>query len=257
MIVFISSRTGLSDCRSLLLAWMMFFLSGSVLGDGQSVPLEAGETASGFPYALIGMVLSEIDEGSQALIKHHETGELVVMGIGEELQGYVLVEIHSDRVNLCRGGRSYSIFLRGSRLLIDTMPVSGGLAGERKIPPELQMLMGIPFSPVRKEEKILSRSEAGRRILQDWARITQETKLTAYRWKGEIHGFRLAAVPSNSLLTEMGLQSNDVIVRINGREWRRIEELFSLYSQLDTAAQIELVVLRNGAFLQYLYILKD
>ncbi|MCK4834573.1 MAG: hypothetical protein KAT12_07335, partial [Gammaproteobacteria bacterium] len=64
---------------------------------------------------------------------------------------------------------------------------------------------------------------------------------------GKQIGYRLQPQQKGQLLSELGIQANDVITRINGVELNKPQNGISALRKLSTAKNLNIVVKRNGA----------
>lgn len=69
-------------------------------------------------------------------------------------------------------------------------------------------------------------------------------------------GFQATKVKQDSLFSNLGLETGDIIKSINNKELNSISDLVSVYSQLDNLNQIELNLERQGQLVYYYYELK-
>jgi serine protease Do len=63
---------------------------------------------------------------------------------------------------------------------------------------------------------------------------------------GSIHGVALSRIPDGSLLTDAGLQEGDILTEVDGVAIDSLASLMALYPRLQTATDVQAVVLRKG-----------
>ena len=66
-------------------------------------------------------------------------------------------------------------------------------------------------------------------------------------------GVRMSQVPAGSLAQKLGLQSGDIIRKINGQKITSTGDLARIYTQFSTLSLIQAEVLRSGAMVQLSY----
>jgi type II secretory pathway component PulC len=66
-------------------------------------------------------------------------------------------------------------------------------------------------------------------------------------------GVRMSQVPAGSLAQKLGLQSGDIIRKVNGQKITSTGDLARLYTQFSTLSLIQAEVLRSGAVVQLSY----
>jgi type II secretory pathway component PulC len=92
----------------------------------------------------------------------------------------------------------------------------------------------------------LSRADVDRRLSLELDRILAETALVPVTNEGRVVGVALRRIAQGSLLTEVGLQPGDVITELNGTAIDGIATLMALYGRLQSASELDAVVLRQG-----------
>lgn len=77
-------------------------------------------------------------------------------------------------------------------------------------------------------------------------RILSETAIRPFTEDGRVVGVRLTRVAQDSLLTEAGLRSGDVLTSINGTEIDGMATLIALWPRLQAASSLQASGLREG-----------
>jgi general secretion pathway protein C len=82
--------------------------------------------------------------------------------------------------------------------------------------------------------------------LQDLTKIGMQARIVPNYEAGKYHGFRLVGVRPDSLYRAIGLQSGDLIKRINGQEIDTPNRAIQLFEELRSSASIALDLERRG-----------
>lgn len=82
--------------------------------------------------------------------------------------------------------------------------------------------------------------------LKDLNKILQSALVSPYYEGGEFKGYRVARMKDDSPLKKIGLQTGDMIARINGNDLKSPEILFNMLSQIDDIDAISVDMIRNN-----------
>jgi type II secretory pathway component PulC len=174
---------------------------------------------------------------SIALIRRAAGGRAQILRVGQEIHGYVLVEI-------ARG----TARLRGPREDL-TLTLAGA-------PVEAARKENDPANASPESEWIrraFPRDVARARLEKEIPVILSDTDLTPRIEDGEVRGLSVARLPDGTLLSETGLLPGDVLVSINGEPLVGIEALWDLIARLVDQDEIRIVVRRRGEVLKLAY----
>jgi len=204
--------------------------------------------------SLVGVIVSEDASSSLAVLKNENTGNTVILRVGENISGLTLVEVFENRVILRKGNQTFQIFLgRGSLVKAQEMPPQN--LPEVILPPrEKESKKEESEMNVTKKEFI--RAEVLRRFEAEWPVIVNETRFLPNLVEGKVSGFKITNLPQKTILSDVGIQENDIIKEVNGMELNDMQAIFSLYSQFKDESRFEVSLERNGKLIRFLYILK-
>lgn len=87
--------------------------------------------------------------------------------------------------------------------------------------------------------------------------LASQAAIVPYFQKGQPAGFRIYHIRPNSLYQKLGLTNGDVIQRINGYEFTSPQKALEAYSNLMSAKNLSVEVLRGGKLQNYSYEIKD
>ncbi len=198
-----------------------------------------------FPFAppesaelvLDGVIVAENPANSVALVRRAGSGRAHVLRVGQELQGYVLLEVAKGFVRLEGRDSELRLFLAGA-------PASSGTEDEEP-----------PAESGESEwiRRAFPREVARRRLEKEIPVILSETDLTPRVEDGEVRGLSVARLPDGTLLSESGLLPGDLLVSINGQPLVGVEALWELLPRLVDQDEIRVVVRRRGEVLKLAY----
>jgi general secretion pathway protein C len=100
-----------------------------------------------------------------------------------------------------------------------------------------------PAAPTR---RVLDRREVTG-ALNDPTRLLTQAQAIPYLSDGKLDGFRLYNVVPSGFFDKIGLQTNDIVQRINGVELRDPGMLLSLFQQLRNERTVRVDMVRNNA----------
>lgn len=179
---------------------------------------------------LRGVLAATPAELASAIIAQGKAGKEDIYSIGDKMSGGVLIkEIHPTYVVLERNGQ------------LETL----------KLPKE----SGVDkIQSNRVSQRRRSSGSAGSALKQVRADILKNpTSFGKYalpvlvKENGKQIGYRLKPQKEGELLAELGIQSTDVIIEINGIKLNQQKNAINALNKLSTAKNLDIVVKRNGA----------
>ena len=197
--------------------------------------------------SLIGVIVSENTSSSVAILRNEESGRVMILGIGEKISDLVLTDIFKNRVVLKGEEKSIEIYIGGNNLADNK--------GKNQNKP-LKIETNAQRINNRPQTREFSRSEAVKRVLLEWPLIMKEIRFAPHFIDGKICGFKINKIPEESILSEIGINKNDVIKEINGVELDSMETLFYLFNKLRNETRLEIIIERDGEPISLVYILK-
>ncbi|VAW55548.1 hypothetical protein MNBD_GAMMA05-2119 [hydrothermal vent metagenome] len=181
---------------------------------------------------LKGVLAATPQELGSAIIAKGKSGKEDIYSIGDKIQsGVEIEEIHPDHVVLNRNGRSEILKLQKISGLGDL----GASASRGKA---LSSRGGTPAAALK---------EIRGNILKNPTSFGEYALPVVVREKGKQIGYRLQPQKKGALLTELGIQSSDIITEINGVKLNKPQNGISALRKLSTAKDLSLVIKRNGA----------
>ncbi|HEX5635524.1 MAG TPA: type II secretion system protein GspC [Gammaproteobacteria bacterium] len=166
-----------------------------------------------------------------AIIAQGQNGPEDFYGIGDQLSGAILREVHADRVILERNGRFETLRL----------PEEFGANSFTPEPDDSgSAMISNPSSP----GEVLSNIR--QKVLRNPTAFGEYAIPLPYNENGRLRGYKLQPQGDTSLFDAVGLTADDVILEINGVELNDPTKGIKALRSLQRAKSIDAKVLRNG-----------
>jgi general secretion pathway protein C len=185
---------------------------------------------------LKGVLAATPMEMASAIIAQGKNGKEDIYGIGDKMPGGVTIkEIHPEFVMLERNGRLETLKLQKISGVgnLKSSSRSGFNAGANNA-----YTKGSPEAALKKIRS---------NILKDPTSFGEYALPVVVKRNGKQIGYRLQPQQKGDLLSELGIQKNDVITQINGVKLDKPQNGISALRKLSTAKNLTIVVNRNGA----------
>jgi len=171
---------------------------------------------------------------ASAIIARGKNGKEDIYGIGDKMpDGVIIKEIYPERVVLERGGRLETLKLQ---------KISG--IGNLKSSRNLYSSRSGRYSRGSPEAAL---TQIRNNILKNPTSFGDYALPVVVRENGRQIGYRLQPQSKGQLLSELGIQKNDIITQINGVKLDKPQNGISALRKLSTAKNLNIVVRRNGA----------
>ncbi|MCF8028051.1 MAG: type II secretion system protein GspC [Desulfobacteraceae bacterium] len=96
------------------------------------------------------------------------------------------------------------------------------------------------------EEPVSISSQQMNETLQDANTLRRQVRIRPYFENGRPAGLMLSGIRSESVFSEMGLESGDIIKSINGQQIRSVEDAMTFYENIQSSDEVELEIERSG-----------
>ena len=100
------------------------------------------------------------------------------------------------------------------------------------------------------------RDEIEKRLEAELPLIMKEARFVPNMVKGRVSGFRITRLPSQSILSEVGIRRNDVVMKINEVELNSVEGMLDLYMKFRNESRFEVTIERSGKIIRIQYTLR-
>jgi general secretion pathway protein C len=181
----------------------------------------------------VGVVVASSPDRSVAILQSE--GRTRVVSVGEQVFGGRLLAVTRDRVTLVFDGERVDVRV--------TREAESEIAEAPRTPPA-------PPPQTERDEvaplRVMKREDVHQRLGLEMNRILSETAIRPVTEDGRVVGVRLTRVAQDSLLTEAGLRSGDMLTNINGTEIDGMATLISLWPRLQGASDLRVQGLRDG-----------
>ena len=184
---------------------------------------------------LKGVLAAEPMSKASVIISLGKNGKEDIYSIGDQVASATLKEIYADRVILQRSGQLETLRMPDEYNddFITSSPSSQLLdEGDTQIDTSSP---GAALSDIRQE------------ILKNPTSFGKYAIPVPYKQNGRIIGYRLRPQGDRTLFDVVGLDPNDVIVAVNGVQLDDPAEGLKALRELQSASQVNITVLRNGA----------
>ncbi|VAW53689.1 hypothetical protein MNBD_GAMMA06-289 [hydrothermal vent metagenome] len=169
---------------------------------------------------------------ASAIIARGKSGKEDIYGTGDKMPGGVTVkEIHPEYVMLERSGQL-------EKLKLQKISGINNLKSSDSSSSSLQSLASTPGATLKN-----IRSD----ILKNPTSFGDYALPIIVKEKGKQIGYRLQPQAKGKMLSELGIEPNDVITQINGVKLDKPQNGISALRKLSTAKNLDIVVKRNGA----------
>lgn len=167
---------------------------------------------------------------ASAIIAMGKNGKEDIYGIGDKVSSATLKEIYADRVILERSGQLETLRMpkdAGDNFITRAEPPAEGAIDRSSA--------GSALADIRKN------------ILRNPTSFGKYAIPVPYKENGQLRGYRLQPQGDNTLFETVGLNPSDVILAINGIELNNPTMGLKALRSLQSAKQVNLTILRNGA----------
>jgi len=170
---------------------------------------------------------------ASAIIAQGKNGKEEIYGIGDKMPGGVIIkEIYPEHVVLERGGRLETLKLQ------KISGVGNLRSSNRSYSSSSRYSQGSPEAALKQIRS---------NILKNPTSFGDYALPVMVRKNGRQVGYRLQPQSKGQLLSELGIEKNDVITQINGIKLDKPQNGIKALRKLSTAKNLNIVVKRNGA----------
>jgi len=197
---------------------------------------------------LLGTVVAE--EHAAAIIAIAAGREQRVYFIGDNIQpGVTLQAVEAEAIVVNRGGKLERISLeQGAKLT--TMPVpTSRLTASLTASSTASPARSIPAQAMHRK---MNRNRIQKQ-LQDFPALLSQARVVPHISNGKPAGFTISDIVPGSLYQQAGLLNGDIILSVNGKRITGVRQAMSMYQTLQSAAAIDLELVRAGQVRQIHY----
>ena len=180
---------------------------------------------------LWGTVSGDI-KTAYAVIEDLQKREQNLYRVGDSVQDATVKMILREKVVLTVAGRD-------EVLAMEEMSQAGSTTARPALP-AAQTPRPFPNAPPREQRISIQRSMIDE-SLQDVNKLMSEIAIRPHE-----EGLSLSNIKPNSVFRRMGLRNGDILLGINGKEIRSVEDAMQLYDGLRSASEVQVQLKRRG-----------
>jgi len=200
-------------------------------------------TLSPLHIKLLGTVVSKTH--AAAIIAPAQGGEQRVYFVGDSIQpGVILQTVEAEAIVVERGGKLERISLeQGVKLTATPM---------QQTSPTTSPATSATRTPAKVTQKKMRRDHLQKQ-LQNFPALLSQARVIPHMSQGKPAGFTISDIVPGSLYQQAGLQNGDIILSVNGKQITGAKQAMSMYQALQSAAAIDLELVRAGQIRQIHY----
>ena len=230
-----------------------FCVSTALSFPGPIFPQERGGRLP--PLTLVGVILSKNASSSIAILKNGQNDQIQMLGIGEKIMDFTLIQVLENSVVLKRSDQTYTIYLGRGRMTRAAQPPQKRPVETPFEEPEREPIEQ-PGSSSNVIQMEFDRDEVEKRLEAELPLIMKEARFVPNMVEGRVMGFRITRLPRQSILSEVGIRRNDVVMKINEVELNSVEGMLDLYMRFRSESRFEVTIERSGKIIRIQYTLR-
>lgn len=231
--------------------------AGQCVPDQEEIPIDLDvPVLSDLRVQLLGAMVATNPDYSIALVRDDTANTTLVLGVGDPLgTDAEIIEIRRDRIYLQRNGRLEYIrmdkTLGGAPDARAQAGTSGGRTTSNTQRPERTRTPPPPGPPPASiqqtdDGQFQIQRQALEQQLKDQKTIASQGQFVPNMKDGERNGLRMVGVSPNSIYTQLGIQSGDILRTLNGKEVNTSQEAMNLFNQLQSSGTMTVEIERRG-----------
>ncbi len=173
---------------------------------------------------LLLQAIYKTHEGGYIIVRYIPNSEVGIVSLNDLFYGYKVIEITPKTVVIIKDEHRYLLSLDEAEKLQGISSVAKTPSGEAK--------------SIQKKDVV--------RYAKDFDAIWKNIKIVPLKEKGNLRGYKVTYVKKNSIFGQLGLEKNDVIVKVNGETLSSDAQAFAIYKKIDSYDYFVITVLRNG-----------
>lgn len=179
-------------------------------------------------------VYAEEGKGFIFVAEKAKPEENKLISVGEDFQGYRLVEVLPREAIFENAGKRYSLSMDDTKSPVEKMVETQEI--DKKIE-EANKAEDVIRALPRKEIDYYT---------SDLKKIWSNIKIKEMRSGDKIDGFKIVAIRRNSIFYQLGLQPNDIIIKVNNKPLKNYADALNAYRSVKKNTALKMTILRNG-----------
>lgn len=239
---------------------------GQACQAGQCVVVDDAPVASDLPtlsslnMQLMGTMVASRPEFSLAMIRDDASGNTMIMSVGDVIQGQATItEIRRDRILLERGNQAEYMLLHQTHAGAPSPTPASTRAPARSAPRQLAPnAIKTPrvnnasaagsqeaVKKVSDTEFVVQRGALNKQI-DDPKALAEQGRIAPNFKDGKRDGLKLVGLSPNSVYSQLGIQSGDVLQSLNGKKIDTTSQAMDLFEQFKNSDQVVVEIERRG-----------
>ena len=198
---------------------------------------------SNIPVKLIGTVLSNNPKWSLAVIKFNDNGKRKNLAVGDSILDDIKIhKIKQREVIVNNNNQLESIKISQKRNFTNSREMVNPTAGRRQKRSNTEN----NFIRQMSEDKYAISRDGLDKQMADMGGLLRNIRVAPYSKNGNIVGFKIVSLKSNSVFTNLGLKRGDVINKISGYELNSVEKGLEIFDLLKKSPNFSVELNRKG-----------
>jgi len=200
---------------------------------------------------LWGTVTGSKSGSAYAVIEETVKRKQDLFRVGDTVQGAIIKEILRERVVLTVNGKDEVLGME--KAISDQKQVASSKTVEPQQPPPppgLSAPTPLETAPAADAESTNRQISVQRASINEAINnindLMKQAKIRPHFKNGKPDGLILSRVQSDSIFTQLGLKSGDIITGVNGTPIESVDDALNFYNNLKTASNVSLQIRRRG-----------
>ncbi len=186
--------------------------------------------------SLKGYTLSMTAIGTPSMAIIVKNGKSRLISVGENIDGFKLEEVYTDRVKLSKNGREYWLSMKKKKAA-ETIRTSAGKKAKKR---EQELI-----EQVRREGDTFFVPRELLSEMHDLKKIFRYISINPVYRENRLVGFAVSNVKKGSVFDKMGLKKRDIIEKIDGKPIKSESDAFAYFNRLEQLNSLSLTIKRG------------
>lgn len=202
---------------------------------------------------LRGTIVQNRPEDSFAVIEVAQSGKQGLYRVGDQVEGMEILRVMPEWVEIRESGSIVRLGITktesegGASVVSRPGPEAGPAPEASSTRPGLSGRSGeMRLARMVGANSYIIERDTLNEGLSDLSTVMSQVMVQPSVKDGQPHGFQVTSIAPGSLVMELGLRNNDVVLKINGAPIRQPEDVIGLYKQFQQLDTVRLEVERGG-----------
>ncbi|WP_457592271.1 PDZ domain-containing protein [Hydrogenimonas sp.] len=180
------------------------------------------------------LTMTAVGHPSMAIVV--KNGKSKLLSVGDEIDGFKLTEVYTERVKFTKNGRDYWLSMKKKGAVETIRP-----AAKKKAKSAVDELMG----QVRREGDTVFIPRELLHEMHDLKKIFRYISINPVYKDNKLAGFGISNVKKGSVFDKMGLKKRDIIEKIDGKPIKSESDAFAYFNKLEQLNSLSLTIRRG------------